>query len=72
MSKKTIRIVFIFCIGIIAGIALYINFGAKPEKSSMSEDSLLVNNLYANPTIDNVNQDINYSRHNSILPPHSA
>jgi serine protease Do len=66
MSRKTIRTVFIFCIGIIAGIFLYIHFGTKPDKSTVAEDSLLVDNLYANSPIDNVNQEINSSRQNSI------
>jgi len=66
MTRKTIRIAFIFCGGIIAGIFLYIHFEGNPEISSSTEDSLFVDNLYANSTIDNANQDINSSRQNSI------
>ena len=66
MSRKTIRTIFVFCIGIIAGIFLYLHFGSDSESSSFGEDSLFVNNLYANSTIDKINQDINSSRQNSI------
>ncbi len=66
MSRKTIRTIFVFCIGIIAGIFLYLYFGSDFESSSFGEDSLFVNNLYANSTIDKINQDINSSRQNSI------
>jgi len=66
MSRKTIRTVFIFCIGILAGIVLYVQFGTNPENSSLSEDSLFVNNLYANSSTENPDQDINSSRQNSI------
>ncbi|MCK4559840.1 MAG: trypsin-like peptidase domain-containing protein [Calditrichia bacterium] len=66
MSRKTIRTIFIFCIGIIAGIFLYLHFGSDSESSSLGEDSLFVNNLYDNSSIDKINQDINSSRQNSI------
>ncbi len=66
MSRKTIRTIFIFCIGLIAGIFLYLHFGLNSESSSFGEDSLFVNNLYANSTIDKSNQDIISSRQNSI------
>ena len=66
MSRKTIRTLFVFCIGIITGIFLYLHFGSNSESSSLGEDSLFVKNLYANSSKDKINQDINSSRQNSI------
>ena len=66
MSKTMIRTVLIFCIGIIAGVILYVQFGTQSENSVLHEDSLLVKDLYASSTMDEVNQDINSSRQNSI------
>jgi serine protease Do len=66
MTKKSIRTITIFVIGLMAGIILYVNFGIKPEQPSLVEDSLLVKNLNAQPTIDSANQEVNSSRQNSI------
>jgi len=66
MSRKTIRTVLIFCIGILAGFFLYFHFGTITENSTLVEDSLFVNNLYAKSSLDSANQDINSSRQNSI------
>jgi serine protease Do len=66
MSKTTIRTIIIFSIGIIAGIALYVNFRGNPEQPSAVEDSLIVKNLNAQPSIDQANQNINSTRENSI------
>jgi serine protease Do len=66
MSRKIIHIISIFCIGILAGIFLYIYFEKNPENTLRSEDSPLVDNLYANSSIENANQEIISSRQNSI------
>jgi serine protease Do len=66
MLKKTIRTVSVFAVGILAGIILYIYFGTNSENSSLSEDSLLVNNLYANSSANTPDLDVNSSRQNSI------
>jgi serine protease Do len=66
MSKNTIRTLIIFCVGIVAGIALYVNFSGVSDQSSPAEDSLIVKNLNAQPSVENANQDINSSRQNSI------
>jgi serine protease Do len=66
MSRKTIRTIIIFFFGLCAGIFIYLQFGIKTDSLSSKEDSLLVNNLFATPTVDDANQDINFSRQNSI------
>jgi len=66
MSKKTIRTLIIFSIGIVAGIALYVNFSGNPNQSYPTEDSLIVKNLNAQTSVDQANQDISSTRQNSI------
>jgi serine protease Do len=66
MLKKTIRTVSVFAVGILAGIILYVYFGTNSENSLLSEDSLLVNNLYANSSANTPDLDVNSSRQNSI------
>lgn len=60
MSRKTIRTVLIFCFGLIAGVFLYIHFGVHSDNADSVEDSLLVNNLYADPPVDDANLDISF------------
>jgi serine protease Do len=66
MSKISLRTIIVFCIGIFAGIFIYVHFGTNSEHSVNVEDSLIVKNLNAQPTVDNVNATISSSRQNSI------
>jgi serine protease Do len=66
MTRKTIRTLTIFFIGLFVGFLIFFYIGSKTEDFTLKEDSLLVNSLYANSTIDEANQDINSTRQNSI------
>ena len=66
MQKRTIYTIFIFCTGIFTGLFLYFYLDKNPEHKSLNQDSLFVEDLYARPSIDSVNKNINSSRQNSI------
>jgi len=66
MKNISFKSLFIFIFGIVAGFFIYLHFGTEIGNETVSQDSLLVKNLHAFSSQEEITDDLYKSRQNSI------
>jgi serine protease Do len=66
MKRNTLKYIFIFGFGVLAGLFVFLQFSVDQDAVTQAGDTLLVSDLYASATRNEINDEISQSRNNSL------